>query len=144
MNSWKPIATLILCASSLPSLGCGSSYELPLADVEGRVLIDGRPLEQGQVLFVPEKGRGAHASIAPDGTFTLSTYGDGDGAIVGPHRVSVSSRSTTGDDPNNIDAPKISHIPERYSNPATSGLTFQVESDKTNEPIFELSSHPGP
>jgi hypothetical protein len=75
--------------------GCSKSpYEL--APVEGRVTIDGVPMPIGKVMFAPtaqegnsNPGKPAFGAIQPDGSFKLSTYDDGDGAVVGVHWVTI-------------------------------------------------------
>ncbi len=45
----------------------------------------------GRVIFYPEAGRSAQADIQADGTFRLTTFERGDGAVLGKHRVTVKS-----------------------------------------------------
>jgi hypothetical protein len=86
------------------STGCNSSdYEL--APVTGTISVDGRPLGVGKVMFAPvarsdaiEPGKPAIGRLQPDGTFELSTYQPGDGAVVGPHWVTVYGPSKDGPD----------------------------------------------
>lgn len=81
--------------ASLALVGCSKSpYEL--APVAGRVVIDGQPFTQGKVMFAPiakgenrESGRAAFGRLGADGSFSLGTYEDGDGAVVGEHWVTV-------------------------------------------------------
>jgi hypothetical protein len=67
----------------------------PLAPVRGTVTIDGQPMTGGKVMFAPvakgslNSGRPAFGEIQHDGSFALSTYSDGDGAVVGDHWVSI-------------------------------------------------------
>ena len=73
--------------------GCGGS-KIPTAKVAGTIQFEGQPMVGGgQVLFVPladAKGKGAIGAInAKDGTFELSTFKAGDGAVLGEHRVQV-------------------------------------------------------
>jgi hypothetical protein len=75
--------------------GCHESpYEL--ARVRGTVTIDSQPLTFGRVMFAPtakgdgiDAGKPALGPLQPDGTFVLTTYQDGDGAVVGDHWVTV-------------------------------------------------------
>jgi len=59
------------------------------------VTIDDQPLGGGRVVFAPISRDGVHAGkvafgdIQSDGTFTLTTYRPGDGAIVGDHWVTL-------------------------------------------------------
>jgi hypothetical protein len=75
--------------------GCGKG-DFPTAEVTGRVVCEGQPVSNVLVFFEPlERGQSAVVGkqgigrTKPDGTFTVSTYGDGDGAVVGAHRVRV-------------------------------------------------------
>ncbi len=77
--------------------GCGSDsshYVGATVPVKGKVTYKGKPLTEGQIVFQPDdSGREAYGSIQPDGTFELSTFKAGDGAIPGKHRVAVSGTS---------------------------------------------------
>ena len=133
---------LILLTVAVVAAGCGRGDELPTAPVSGQLTIDGTPIPKGQVVFAPEQGRSASGIIQPDGTFVLSTYGDGDGAIVGRHTITViSSEAVEGADPYDLDSPRRWLVPQRYSNPATSGLSFLVRDDGPNVVEFDLSWH---
>ena len=68
------------------------------ADVEGQVIYQGQGVAGAVVVFSPVddasaamSGKAANGNADEDGRFTLSTYEMGDGAIVGKHRVSVST-----------------------------------------------------
>lgn len=127
----------------LGTLGCGSD-EFETAKVVGTVTIDGKPLTQGSVIFQPEQGWPGRGEIDSQGQFVLSTYGEQDGAIVGEHQVAVIAE--TGDENVPFEGrptePIRSLIPTRYSNKATSGLRFDVESGVKNEVELKLTSDP--
>jgi hypothetical protein len=121
-------------------LSCGAIGCTPRGDetapVSGVVEYDGKPLsgfKNAAVVLTPKGGRLATGTISPtDGTFELSTYEDGDGAVVGPATLSVTA---TIDDPN---AGKIEGrhqpvkfiIPEKFGDRDTSGLSYEVMSDE--------------
>jgi hypothetical protein len=126
-------------ACVLVSAGCGGD-RLATAPAEGKVLYQGKPLEFGYVEFQPEAGPNATAMIEADGTFRLSTYGEGDGAVIGEHRVRISCVETQrpGAPPASEGSPTGWLIPEKYGRPAESGLTATVREE--NDPfVFELS-----
>jgi hypothetical protein len=87
------VSTMILAV--LMPTGCSRSpYEL--APVSGTVRIDGQPLSTGKVMFAPvgdadsvDAGKPAIGCLRPDGTFELSTYKEGDGAVVGSHWITI-------------------------------------------------------
>lgn len=82
-------------AAILLLAGCGGApYDL--APVRGIVTIDNQPFAQGKVMFAPiaqgensNPGKPAFGLLGADGSFVLTTYADGDGAVVGEHWVSV-------------------------------------------------------
>ena len=89
------LLTLILLA--MP--GCGSGLEeYPTAKASGKVLCDGQPVANVRLVFSPigkkgkiESGKSGLADAKEDGTFTVSTYGTEDGAVIGKHNVVVTS-----------------------------------------------------
>lgn len=95
----KPVV-LTLCLGILLGLGgCGDSIKtFPCAETSGVVLCEGKPVQGAQVYFSPkmtgksaEVGKPAFAFTDESGRFVLSTYGSGDGAVVGPHIVRVTT-----------------------------------------------------
>jgi len=128
--------------------GCGKpSRSVPAG---GRVMLDGKPMAGAAVLFSPVAGGvPGRATTAADGSFTLSTFDVGDGAVVGLHRVGVSKMDVTGfvatadGLSGKLDGRQIkmqSFVPERYMNPATSGFEATVERGAANRFEFALTS----
>lgn len=132
---WEVLALVVLA-------GCGRA--LPeCAVVTGRVLVDNQPVNQGQVCFWPENGRPAMAALESDGTFRLTTFEPGDGAVVGQHRVSIDAKRVVGKGriPQSIEEEaailregrpanemKLHWLaPEKYSRAETSGLNVEVK-----------------
>lgn len=121
--------------------GCGNSDQLPTGAVSGIVKYQGKPLERGSVSFIPDgPGKAAAGEIQPDGTYTLTTYSEGDGATIGSHKVMIISEKDTSNIPAesaeaNVD---LSLIPEKYGmSPKTSGLSAEVK-EGDNEINFDL------
>ncbi|MCO6046947.1 hypothetical protein NG895_23865 [Aeoliella sp. ICT_H6.2] len=75
--------------------GCGDGKP-ETAVVTGTVSYQGKPLPEGQIAFYPEIGRMAAGPIAADGTYTLTTFEAGDGALVGKHTVTITAKRVTG------------------------------------------------
>lgn len=90
--------------------------------VSGKVTFKGKPLTHGTVDFEPEAGREAHGAIQPDGGYTLTTFKDGDGAVVGKHRVSISGLNKK-------------DLPLKYHGPSSSGIEIDVSGDTSDYPI---------
>jgi hypothetical protein len=130
----------VCCTVSLVFICAGCGQKGPkMAPVKGRVELNGQPLKTGNVITIPDAGRGAKGPIQADGTFELGTYQTRDGAIVGTHKVGVIAV----DQPSNLgpeaDAGR-SLIPTRYNNPESSQLTIEVKADEENTPTLELTS----
>ncbi|MCA9068260.1 MAG: hypothetical protein KDA84_05020 [Planctomycetaceae bacterium] len=90
-----PTSLAVFCLLGL--VGCGGSEEFPTTPVSGKVTHNGQPVKGGSVTLMPvakaegkSAGKPATGSVGDDGTFTLTTYKDKDGAVVGKHRVSYS------------------------------------------------------
>lgn len=78
----------LLCLSM--TIGCGESGP-SLGKVTGKVTLDGKPVANAIVSFVPEDGRRASsATTNADGIYNLA-YISQEGAVIGKHKVSVTS-----------------------------------------------------
>lgn len=127
--SSKPIVVATLLA--LTHLGCGGEggSRPTVVPVKGKVTFKGQPLTKGVVRFEPDGyGRMATGELQPDGTFMLTTFEKGDGAVIGQHKVFI-----TGTSPN----PRKEMVPKKYLAPETSKLTADVDPDHT-EFTFDL------
>lgn len=118
-------------------VGCGP--RLPVTHpVSGRLTLDGQPLANATIIFDPKSERpiaqrhaGRTRSHA-DGTYTLSTFREGDGAAVGRYAVAVlPAQPLVSDAPPDAAVARSSGMvqafPERYLSPATSGIVMDVE-----------------
>ena len=95
------------------------------------------------IQFFPAEGRSATGVIRPDGTYCVTTFEKDDGAVLGMHRVTVEafqSPDAAAARPQEAThlgrpgfAPVVSAgraqwiVPEKYSMPANSPLTAEVE-----------------
>jgi hypothetical protein len=142
------------------ALGCsGSSGDRPkTVPVTGTVIYNGEPIEGAHVTFFsPDKSVTAFARTGSDGTFKLTTFDEGDGAVVGTHKVSIMKREIIGDVPASTytgegdppanyeeleDQPALetrSILPAQYSNVETSNLTAEVTERGDNDFPFTLT-----
>ncbi|MEM8734839.1 MAG: hypothetical protein AAGG44_11480 [Planctomycetota bacterium] len=141
--SWFVSAACLLCLA-----GCGSAGSFERAAVSGSVSLDGKPLKDGVVRFVPKDGTPGPKLSVPvkDGRFAADRQ---DGPSVGSHRVEIESLDTGGyelDDEDAIDQLKaerkrriaVDKVPEQYN--TRSVLTAEVASGDLNELNFELTS----
>jgi hypothetical protein len=146
-SSYPGMAAMLI--SSL-ILGCGSGAAEgpPRADVRGVVTLDGQPLPEGVIRFVPLAGTpGPKTSIAiSDGKFSADAL---TGPVVGAHRIEIQSTDDGGyapDDEEAIDRLRKSrtHRIEAVRVPSAfnthSRLTETVSEDGTNEFEFPLTT----
>lgn len=150
-----------VCLISIVAFGCSGSDNVEVYPVKGVVLFEGKPMVGGgSISFVPttsQNGKNAGGIINPDGTFEMTTYDDGDGAMVGTFRVMI--LQTVVDEPTiqgDTDAPVAAasigpvktvppeqQIPLIYADPASSPSTVTIEARELNELKIELSKQPG-
>lgn len=112
--------------------GCsGGLKEFPVAEVSGVVLCEGQPVPFAKVQFNPqaaggsksaEVGKPGFAFADKDGKFVLSTYGEGDGAVVGKHTVTA--------------VPDSAHPCNCHSDDITPLMEVEVREGQANE--FEV------
>lgn len=136
----------------LMSFGCNGG-RLKTYPVRGEVVFsDGSPVKVGTIETKSVKHSAqARGSIATDGTFELTTYTQGDGAVAGDHLCVVVQFIPTEDIPNY--RPSIMGVVHRkHSSYSTSELGFTVSSKGENkirlvvqgaEPILKSSTDHG-
>ncbi|WLD15387.1 carboxypeptidase-like regulatory domain-containing protein [Planctellipticum variicoloris] len=156
MQRWMAIA--VVMGLALMAIGCGGSGRPRLVKVQGKVTLDGQPLEGAQValLFVTtEKGkyqRPSRATTDPGGAFTPQTYGNDDGLPVGKYKVGVIKREIVGNLPANFseENPEASNVkykwttPREYADPASSGLEVEVTSSGLKPETIDLKTNGKP
>ncbi len=123
-----PALLLVVAVAS----GC-SSGSVPTWPVSGTVTLeDGTALQTGTVEFASEDGaHTARGVIQKDGSFRLSTFKDGDGAVAGRHDAVVIQLIST------EDLPLHEHehgptVDPRFGHYDSSGLEFTVKPDREN------------
>ena len=147
-----------LLAITVPFLllaGCGDgSANVKVHPVRGVVNFDGQPMKGGgSIAFIPvntTSGKTAGGEILPDGTYVLSTYGDGDGSMAGDFRVVISQVTVIEPEPTedgqppaeviDLAVPEVDHIPTIYGDYEKSPLTATVKAED-NKIDFELERH---
>jgi hypothetical protein len=95
-NIFRTIAVSLGVATTVVTLGCGDNSGLDRRyPVSGTVKYQGQPVEKGTIAFEPVKPpipEGRHASgFIENGTYTLTTAVEGDGALPGDYKVVISS-----------------------------------------------------
>jgi len=153
----EPRAGLGLVAGALLLVtlvsGCGGSDGLPdMVPVSGQVLYNGKPLTDGQVVYLPKTpgaGRQANGAIQPDGTFEMMTLRKGDGVMQGEYVIAIYAYKPHPGEPKTREEHEAMarrggikreySIPERYANAETSGLADKVDDSHSGEKKIELS-----
>lgn len=89
------LVAILIAAQS----GCGGDPTLPkLGKIHGKVTYNGKPVDAGHIVFTPVAGKGgetgqsATGEIGEDGSYEMTTFNTGDGAILGQHTVTVELR----------------------------------------------------
>ncbi len=132
--------------------GCNSGGLPDMVPVRGEVIYNGEPLKEGNVVYLPAKadqGRQATGGIQPDGTFVMTTLRDSDGVMQGAYDLVVYAYKPHPGEPKSREEHEALFasgeivrgfiIPEKYTNPATSGLSDIVDDDHTGFKRIELS-----
>ena len=146
------------CLLAATMIGCGDGRPAT-TPVSGVVTFEGQPVRDATVVMMTVAGgRPATGVTDEEGRFVLTTFDKDDGAMLGEHVVTVVKKEmqikgttrvtnqqgdASGRD--DVSSPVIGyktkikwHLPEKYADPATSGLTIKVEPNM--EPVqIELS-----
>ncbi|MDF1742725.1 MAG: carboxypeptidase-like regulatory domain-containing protein [Gimesia sp.] len=112
---------------SLTACGGAGSDAPSLGQVTGKITMDGAPLADASVTFMPEKVRASAATTDSEGNYELIYIREEKGAAIGKHKVTVSKLK---------DEKEV--IPEKYSGGETE-LTADVKAG-ANEFNFDLTS----
>lgn len=131
--------------------GCGKEYEV--APVSGRVTLDGKPMADVGVTFVPlakdkkkpNVGPGSIGKTDAEGRFTLKTVNGEEGAVPAEHvvRMSAASPPVGGQNGDELAAPSRTSGKSPLPRNAEDGtLHFVVPPEGTDKADFELKSEP--
>lgn len=160
----------VVMASGLAGCG-GSDVDVPATyEATGLVTLDGEPVKSAKITFVPdsrEEGvKEAYGETDANGNFRMATIipgaGKVDGAVSGTHRVTISKVTMpdtggggSGDYGSDSYVPAgieqipleetepVYHVPKKYGNKTSSGLTADVKPEGGNNYTFELASGEG-
>ena len=129
--------------------GCGGTQKI--ANVSGKVTLDGKPLANATVTFQPfppegsiEAGEASIGKTNEKGEFTLTTLSGSKGAKVGKHHVLISSQFSKA--PEDYSRPRRGgpeqddKVPSRYGMGQKDEIIFEVPSRGTDKADFPLTS----
>jgi hypothetical protein len=109
----------------LSGCGGGDSDGPPAVAAGGSVTFAGKPIKKGVIHFQPEKGRPA-SGVIKDGKFTLTTYTEDDGAVVGKHKVGL---EVTEEVPGKDGDTTVNYlVPQKFADPGKSGVVVEIPS----------------
>lgn len=133
--------------------GCGRSWGSPeLSSVTGVVTIEGQPIPEGQVTFIPDPTQGTRGpsfvgELRENGSFSIHGPNGVEGAIPGTYQVVIQSYGASSVDlikhcqkrdckPSDFKRSRL--IPLVYETPSSTPLKVIVEAEKPNEYAFDL------
>ena len=111
----------------LSGIGCGGGDQPELADVTGKVTLDGKPVVGVNVVFKPDIGRPAAAMTDAEGDFTLQYLDGVSGCKVGQNSVSFDWPPSAED--------SAVQIPAKYSTPGSYKIEVKSGSNVINLPL---------
>lgn len=126
--------------------GCTHETGTVCFPVKGRILYDRKPLADAMVLFHPldpdPEAVGLPKPLGytdQDGEFELTTLKSRDGAPPGEYAITVELRELTQNGDEMVRDGK-NLLPDRYRNPGTSKLRYEVVAGDNDVPTLELQS----
>lgn len=115
-------------------VGCGGRPRT--AVVRGTVTYQGKPVPHGTVNFIPAAGPAATGEIGRAGSYRLTTFKSGDGAILGTHKVVIIAMEDMGDRAVEAWSPLPPPlVPLKYTSLGTTDLQVEV---KDEENVIDL------
>ena len=134
------LSRLAICFLVLFAFGCrGNVGERAVAPVSGTVLMDGKPVATGEVVFeLVAEGFSLGAPMNSDGTYEFEVN-----LPLGDYRVYLKPYSPPGVfSPEELEAfpPQLENVPAKYLNATESGLSAMVAKGE-NRISFELKAN---
>jgi hypothetical protein len=120
----------VLAAVVLPACGCGRSGENHVAvhPVQGAIQFRGQPMEGAFVALHPKSATDGvptpRATVAKDGTFTVTTYDGNDGAPEGDYVVTVQWYRPVRVGNDLVGGPNV--LPAKYASVRTSDVQIRI------------------
>jgi hypothetical protein len=136
----RSVALLTLLSLLLAFAGCGPSRPATFP-VKGKVVFENNePCQLGTIEFRSlDHMVTARGIIEKDGSFMLTTWEPGDGAVAGSHQIIIQQLIITED----LSFKSHNHgkrVPPRYGDYATSGIKATVKDQPLNELVITLDS----
>lgn len=139
---------ILLALATLQVIGCGEKSAFEVVPTHGSVKVDGVPLGGGRIVFAPvardgvNSGKVAHGILDAEGSFSLTTYKENDGAVVGEHWVTIYRRDdeiiVPASQPAAARIPKFSRLPLPQKTVIAGGEPNQIEISLTAAEVSRL------
>jgi hypothetical protein len=147
LSNFEADSRVLIVASLLPfltAIGCSEGQRYKLTAVEGYVNVDGKPVSNVMVQFLPDKKSGKKCPTSSGvtdefGHFELTTTDGRPGAVIGMCMVTLvelneAERGRVDPaDPSTIPKSVKKRVPSRYTIPSPQGLTVDVK--ENGEPV---------
>jgi hypothetical protein len=137
---WRRTKAAFVLAA-LAFAGCSKSENhVPVHPVVGVAQFRGQPVEGAFVSLYPKNAiEGVphpRASVAKDGTFTVSTFNGSDGAPEGDYIVTLQWFKPVRQGNDLVSGPNV--LPAKYASPKTSDVTIHVAAGENHLPPIQL------
>jgi hypothetical protein len=126
IDSSSALLALIVVAG-----GCGGEDRLSRVVVAGTVNYDGKPVQKGQIRFLPQPGTSGPVTIDPIEGGSYSTKNTS-GVPVGSHRVEITGYDPVeyANAPTGPGSPPVrQRLPEKYNRKSELAVTLDADSD---------------
>ena len=154
ISRFVPVVVVVVLLAGC-SGSSGPTNRRPTKPVKVTVTYKGKPVADATVTFINQEGDAAPAYGKTDaqGVAKMKTYVEGDGAVLGQHKVTITKTESVGGGSSALQDSKDyvppaggatplpttkNLIPEKYGLLATSSLTAEVKKDGKNEITFDL------
>lgn len=146
----KSLLLIHAAAVCLFMMGCtaGNQNNPPTSPVTGKVTYKGEAVEGAAVKFLPHdpQAKVANATSGADGTYAVSTFEPGDGAMPGKYKITVrklvSVQQGIQNDGEHAGEPAFVNkdmLPKKYMSIGNTPLEFEVTADGDNAFNIDLT-----
>ena len=137
LNAAVVLAALII----LPGIGCSKSEShVPVHPVLGAIQFRGQPAVGAFVSLYPKNATegvpNPRATVASDGSFTVSTFNGNDGAPEGDYVVTVQWYKPMRQGPELVGGPNV--LPVKYASPKTSDVLVHIAAGENHLKPIQL------
>lgn len=152
MRSFVGLGLLLTVATFVFIGGCGRNNYPTTVKIQAKVMLDGKPLPNVMVTFMPTDGKRSATGMSDDqgNVSEMSTFAPNDGVVPTSHQIAVNPKEAPpmggfeiGDMEGSTKSGASRYVPPfppRYFVPATSEITATVEANGPNEFTFDLKS----